>query len=151
MLKVWLSWIRSYWLHRHYESILPTLVSVKPSHSLKKEDFGELVWPLNVTQIVQCTSPGSMLVGEAGFGSVSKDTSTFSGYPLPGEKKKGLYSISLPYTRHHLQGEKACNASGQGDPGSSMLDKGSLTFIQRIWSKARWMSPSSHLEATQRW
>lgn len=38
MLKVWLGWIRSYWVYWHHGSTLPTWVPGKPPHSLRKKD-----------------------------------------------------------------------------------------------------------------
>lgn len=69
-----------------------------------------------VSPRVQFPSPGPMLVGEVGFGSVSKDTSTFLGYPFSREKRKGLYPISLPYPKPLLAGLEGLQGSRPGSP-----------------------------------
>lgn len=139
MLKVWLGCIRSYWVHCHYGSILSTLVLVKLSHSLKEEDlvsWYDLWMSLKLSSallLAPCLWEKQVLA----VCPRAYQPSLVTLYP---EKKRVGTLYPSPIPRPHWQGEKACDASGQGGPGSSTLNRKAWYSFKGIWSKARWMS-----------
>lgn len=61
MLKVWLGWVRSYWVHGHHGSTLPTWIPKKTTKVTQERGHEGLLWPLGVTQWIQLPSSGPVL------------------------------------------------------------------------------------------
>lgn len=129
MLKVWPGWSRSYCVYCRHKSILPTLVPMKASHLLRKEDlvgWSDLWVPPEESSsllLAPCLEEKQALT----IPSRTLHLSFVTPSPEKRERACTLYASPTPY--HCCQGVKACG-TGRGGPGSSTLAKGSLTLSQ---------------------